>query len=297
MRASESVPSTPRAKERTMRPPSCLADLPIPTPPPMANLFMTSRFDLPTRGAYSFRRLLHSGSSEFGRPSSTIGRSGSFETSLRFDDGLYTNRNDERTRSYGGTPVLTRRLLPQCPDYFVNRQEITDYKKEKRKKYFSTDSDLSRELEEVQALSKELHKSFGEFSEDLEETENTSTFYKNSFYNDHYISDIDENEEVKKFCFSYDVTEQKSSNSERSSFTSTSRTLPLTPSARFSKSESGPSPQYTHKSDGFRGSLSSLKSSDFGEGNSLFGKISDPSYSQRILKTPIRPVVKIAKIR
>lgn len=55
-------------------------DLPLPTPPPMASLVVTSRFDLQTRGGYNYRRILNSASTEFGR-SPVLGRSGGTFTS------------------------------------------------------------------------------------------------------------------------------------------------------------------------------------------------------------------------
>lgn len=84
-----------------------------------------------------------------------------------------------------------------------------------------------------------------ELAGNLEERDSGVPSSQNLYYNDHYISDIDENEEVKQFCFSYDVSDGKS--------------------------------------------LSSLKSSDCLDASPLLGK--------RVLKTPQRPVVKLARIR
>ncbi|KAK4883849.1 hypothetical protein RN001_000120 [Aquatica leii] len=256
-----------------MRPPSYLADLPIPTPPPMANLFMTSRFDLPPRGGYSFRRLLNSNSTS------------NFEAShmLHFGETLYNRSN----KSYGGTPILPRKNV-------YSTEYITE--KEKRSKFFSTSSDLSKELEEVQNLSEGLQKHFGS-CKDIDEVDCGGVLDHRSsqqiYCNDHYISDIDENEEVKQFCYSYDVSEQKYfSENEKCAYSS--RTLPLAPSVKFSRSSKVISPQSAY---GFRDSLSPLKSSDFSGGSPLFGRVCDNSYTEKIVKTPMRPVVKIAKIR
>ncbi|KAF5305132.1 hypothetical protein FQA39_LY09394 [Lamprigera yunnana] len=253
-----------------MRPPSCLADLPIPTPPPMANLFMTSRFDFPTRGGYSFRRLLNSTSIN------------NFEGShmLNFGETLYNRSN----KSFGGTPILSRRSV-------CSSEYSTD--KEKRSKFFSTPFDLSKELEEVQNLSQELQKNYD--YKNIDETDSAildnSYANQNAHYNDHYISDIDENEEVKQFCYSYDVSEQKYlSESEKCTFSSL--TLPLTSSVKL-RSGKVISPQSAY---GFRDSLSSLKSSDFSGGSPMLGRVCDNSYTQKIVKTPMRPVVKIARI-
>lgn len=88
---------------------------------------------------------------------------------------------------------------------------------QQKSKYLSRNSLIFDELEEVRALNKELQKkSVGESAEEnisriLGESSNseTSPEYYSVFLNEHYISDIDENEEIKEFLCGYKVPERR----------------------------------------------------------------------------------------
>lgn len=87
---------------------------------------------------------------------------------------------------------------------------------EQKSKYFSRDSLLSNELEEVRTLNQKLQSKYiGDDAEDnitriLEGSNSeTSPEYYSVFMNEHYISDIDENEEIKEFVCGYKAPERR----------------------------------------------------------------------------------------
>ncbi|KAJ3649754.1 hypothetical protein Zmor_021477 [Zophobas morio] len=243
----------PREKTQS---PLCLPDLPLPTPPPMANIMVTSRFDLQTRGGCGYRRILSSRSTEFRSPILSRAAFRPFYGSL--------------AENLGNSPLPRHR----------NFEELTEL----RSKYLSKDSVLSQEYEEVNSLAQELRNKFGDFSHSTE----ASPEYQNVFFNEHYMSDIDENEEIKEFSFGYKPPERRLSDSTERNLQSMGRysssynTLPSLSSLRHYKSP--------------HGSLSSMKSSDFCSPS--VGKKADfAGEPTRVMKPPQRPVVKIAKIR
>lgn len=224
-----------RAPEREKsQSPLCLPDLPLPTPPPMANIMVTSRFDLQTRGGCGYRRILSSRS-----------------------------------------PILSRAsfrpFYGSLGDNLSSRQRNFEDFDKGSSKYLSKDSVLSQEYEEVNSLAQELRSKFGELTDGSPE-------YQNVYFNEHYMSDIDENEEIKEFSIGYKTPERRLSDSTDRNLQqigkfSSYNTLPSLSSLRHYKS----------------GSFSSVKSSDC---SPISGK-----EQVKIIKPPQRPVVKIAKIR
>ncbi|RZC42981.1 hypothetical protein BDFB_008152 [Asbolus verrucosus] len=264
MKAAESS-----AREKPQSP-LCLPDLPLPTPPPMANIMVTSRFDLQTRGGCGYRRILSSRSTDFGR-SPVLSRAA-------FGRSFYGSLAE----NLGGSPLPRHRTFEDSP--------LED---RGRSKYLSKDSVLSQEFEEVSSLARELRNKFGDFSQSGE----ASPEYQNVFFNEHYMSDIDENEEIKQFSFGYKTPERRLSDGTERSLQGVGKqgsynTLPSLSSFRQYKS----SPGCCGQQDNVHGSLSSMKSSDFcsppAGRRAEFG--GEPS---KVMKPPQRPVVKIAKIR
>lgn len=248
--------------------PLCLADLPLPTPPPMANIMMTSRFDLQTRGGCGYRRILSSRSTtDFHRAPMLSGR---FRENRAFYGSLGENLGNSPLPRHRNFEDLSRRL-----------QDFDEYKS----KYQSKDSVLSQEFDEVNCLSQELRNKFGCYSQSLE----VSPEYQNVFFNEHYMSDIDENEEIQQFLIGYKTPELRlSPTSGAEEDFGNYNTLP---SGASLKNVSG------YKRQDY-GSYSSLKSSDFGANSPLVRRKFDCyEESSRIMKPPHRPVVKIAKIR
>lgn len=88
---------------------------------------------------------------------------------------------------------------------------------QQKSKYLSRNSLIFDELEEVRALNKELQKKHvGESAEENisrilggSSNSETSPEYYSVFLNEHYISDIDENEEIKEFLCGYKVPERR----------------------------------------------------------------------------------------
>lgn len=249
-----------------MRPPSCLSDLPIPPPPPMTNLFVTSRFDLHGLGGYGFRRTLSS---------------------------------DVMMGLSAASPYLARKKsllaagLSRC-----SSGELLS----KPSKYLA-DSDLSKEMEEVEALTKEIMSKYSSLNEySMKESDSglveeeqlpspkemvsryvsttPEAFPSSTYCQDHYISDIDENEEVKRFFVSYEAR----SVSATSSFSP----LPRNSMASFQGVVQG--------GEEYRESWSSVKSSDCGSSSPLTGRRDELAHSE-VWKSPSRPVVKLARIR
>lgn len=279
--------------------PFTMPDLPLPTPPPMANLVMTSRFDLQTRGGYNYRRILNSASTEFGR-SPILGRSTTFKTSDSYRQ-LPTRQFGSVSEHLGRSPILRHknyedlsrstefeRLEPPYSPVCVRRG---DQQKPTHSKYLSKDSVLSQEMEEVRYLSRELT---GKFGEPLDSSQQTI------FFNEHYMSDIDENDEIHDFRYGYSNPKRRNSDEAQrlGSFeTVTFNTLPSLSSFKYVQPSSVSSSSSVRNRDAFKESLSSLKSSDCGAFSPLTDSPLDYLHSPRVLKTPYRPVVKIAKIR
>ncbi|CAG9820341.1 unnamed protein product [Phaedon cochleariae] len=166
---------TPPSKiKHATRSPVCLPDIPLPAPPPMANIMMTSRFDLQTLGGFGYRRILS------------------------------TTRGSEYERS----PVLSRCTAP------VHHQ--------------------------------------GEHALSYEEA---SPEYQSVFYNDHYMSDIDENEEIKEFLCGYNAPERRHSDHSE-------KQLPSGCAGNFNFNTL-PHPGFRSVGQRSFGSNSSMKSSDY----------------------------------
>ncbi|CAG9765648.1 unnamed protein product [Ceutorhynchus assimilis] len=271
-------------KEETKAPisPLRMPDLPLPPPPPMPNIMMTSRI--------GYRRILANRSNEYRSPilgsrSSSMdfsGRGGNFyPRQEHFDRHLDSNRsqtlNNRRpavvrenrantvefmspilARAYlyhrenGGAPqttnnqqqqaILTDQLglspLPRHKNFEHLSERLADFNdypifphlyskpspeiltKEHKSKYFSRDSVLSNELEEVRALNQELQQKYvGDNAEKnisriLGGNSETSPEYYSVFMNEHYISDIDENEEIKEFVCGYKAPERRHSDQQ-----------------------------------------------------------------------------------
>jgi hypothetical protein len=235
----------------------------------MANIMMTSRFDLQTRGGCGYRRILSSRSTDFGR--SPILSRANFRP---FYGSLSENLGNSPLPRHRNFEDLSR----GCED-------------EHRSKYLSKDSVLSQEYEEVNTLAQELRNKFGDLSHSAE----ASPEYQNVFFNEHYMSDIDENEEIKQFSCGYKTPERRLSDSTERNLQSVGRypsynTLPSLSSLRHYKS-----PPYGHQ-DNVHGSYSSMKSSDFCS-PSVSKRVEFAGEPSKVWKPPHRPVVKIAKIR
>lgn len=235
-----------------------LPDLPLPTPPPMANIMVTSRFDLQTRGGCGYRRILSSRSTDFGR-SPILGRSRAFASV---------------SENLGNSPLPRHRNFSE----FKSEEDNTT-----PSGYLSKESILSHELEEVNYLAHELQHKFGE----LPLSNEVSPDYQNSFLNEHFISDIDENEEIKQFSYGYKTPERRLSDSTERNLQSVGRypsyhTLPSLSSLKHYGS--------------LYGSFSSMKSSDFcSPSNGKRAEVCEQP--AKVMKPPQRPIVKIAKIR
>ena len=342
-----------------------VADAPIPTPPPMADLQMTSRLDYPSR-----RRLLNSLSSDFGR-SPLLSRTNAFGTrasvgrnnlsDLRHTGSCYTLHSYEKLRSpmtgrknvhfdLTGSSKLRRSVNSVCGggssssfrEYFpryeqesrrgyetwsMPRQSSMDFPKRCEKlvmgssfvtfgkvsntkssrkdrakkvdkklksKYISSDSDLHREYKEVNDLSVELQ---GQFKKCSKVIPQGSTSQRDAVFKEHYISDIDENEEIKQFCYGY--ADRRYSDTIKTSYPERIspgfRTLPSMSSF---KDTSASQSSACDKSETVGSSFSSLKSSEFEGPSPCFSQTSDEGLQPaKVLKSPRRTVVKLAKIR
>ena len=237
------------------------SDLPIQTPPPMADLAMTSRLRLAPSLSIS----------EFGR-SPLLSRTTAFGTN-------FSTRKNHPTTTFTASRFMT------LEDVRVNIDVVPPH----GSKYLK-DNDLARELEEVKNLSYELQTKFPE-------TLNASS--SNIYFNEHYISDIDENEELAEFshrrysdspsqCDKFFVPEYKT----------------LQTRLKVHKSMRMPSPILVKRHD----SLSSFKSSEWGGGSGGYGGASPLSAigkklefelapTPKVLRSPCRAVVKIANVR
>ncbi|CAG9861430.1 unnamed protein product [Phyllotreta striolata] len=246
--------------------PLCMPDLPLPTPPPMANIMMTSRFDLQTRGGCGYRRILSSRSAEFRSP--LLGRAN------------FAQCFEGKGFAEASPPPLPRHR--NLEDLSANLDGFADGKAElagSRSKYLSRDSVLSEELEEVQMISREIS---CKFNREL------SPEYQSVFYNDHYISDIDENEEIKEFLCGYKTPERRlSDHSDRTycdkSYTNTS-TLPAS---------------FSYKTNKKYGHVNSAISSNYYIPSPVpirSTAVFDDSHAT-VFKNPQKTIVKIAKIR
>lgn len=303
---------SPRFRRTSDSPRFNVPDLPIPTPPPMANLMMTSRFDLQTRGGYNYRRILNSASTEFGR-SPILGRTSAFRS---IEDSYCTPRQSNSgctlpNRTFGSasehlgrSPILRHKnyedlsrsidfefLEPQYA-YTAPRQFESAFRPlSSSSKYLSKDSVLSQELEEVKNLSRELNCKFCDpVFDDPKYSEQP-----NVFYNDHYMSDIDENEEVTQFCYGYEQPARRHSDTDRTANTEKlSVSYNTLPSIKYARTHCEQFGSPVHKQEVLRGSFSSFKSSDYGVSP---GAIDGAAPPPKIMKSPHRTIVKIAKIR
>lgn len=321
MKSSDSTRPCSTSRQEKSQSPLCVPDIPLPTPPPMANIMMTSRFDLQTRGGCGYRRILSSRSTEFRSP--LLGRSSLAQNVESYRSPLMPSRRfGSVMEELALSPMPRRRNFEDISarvedfDDFFSINRLSKYKAESldqfqkrdaetntsRSKYLSRDSVLSQELEEVKNLNQEIKKKFQ--SDSQTKSTEVSPEYQNVFYNDHYISDIDENEEIKQFICGYNTPERRhSDHSEKSCAPNPQAfnnyyTLPSLSTFKCIKSAST-APQYGHISRTF-GSNSSMKSSDYYLYCPLNIKKSDGNgneSSQKILKSPQRPVIKIAKIR
>lgn len=289
MNSSESRPGSHHEKDK-MTSPLCLPDLPLPTPPPMANIMMTSRFDLNTRGGCGYRRILSSRSTEFRSP--ILGRTQAFkqvnQPQCQMSDRPLLRHYESLTDGLGLSPLPRHRnfedLTKRLEDFDEFRSSRTLPPKSK---YLSRDSVLSQELEEVNNLSHEIQNKFSEVYQP-----EFSPDYQTVFYNEHYMSDIDENEEIKQFSFGYKTPERRySDNSEKrlqitNEANTNYNTLPSLSSLKCARNQVN-----------VFGSTSSMKSSDFYATSPMFTRKDFHEPFPRILKHPHRPVVKQAKIR
>lgn len=282
--------------------PFTMPDLPLPTPPPMANLVMTSRFDLQTRGGYNYRRILNSASTEFGR-SPILGRSSAFKASESYRQ-FPTKQFGSVSEHLGRSPILRHKNyedLSRSTDFERLEQPFSPLSRRKRyeselqkpvtSKYLSKDSVLSQELEEVRNLSKELSFKFGEPLDNSQQT---------IFFNEHYMSDIDENDEIRDFYYGYSNSKRRNSDEAQRLInfeTVTFNTLPSLSSFKYVQPSSVSSSSSVRNREAFKESLSSLKSSDGGAFSPLTDSPLDYVHPPKVLKTPYRPVVKLAKIR
>lgn len=285
--------------------PFTMPDLPLPTPPPMANLVMTSRFDLQTRGGYNYRRILNSASTEFGR-SPVLGRSSAFKASESYRQ-FPTKQFGSVSEHLGRSPILRHKNyedLSRSIDFERLEQPFSPLSNRKRyesevlkpthSKYLSKDRALSQELDEVRQLSRELSKKFGDHrNETVDDSQQTI------FFNEHYMSDIDENDEIQEFFYGYsDPKRRNSDEAQKLTFeTVTFNTLPSLSSFKYVQPSSVSSSSSVRNREAFKESLSSLKSSDCGAFSPLTDSLLEYLHSPKILKTPYRPVVKLAKIR
>ncbi|CAH2000351.1 unnamed protein product [Acanthoscelides obtectus] len=283
--------SEPRKPSEKKQSPHCLPDIPLPTPPPMANIMVTSRFDLPTRGGCGYRRILSSRSSDFRSPMFNR-HTFDYRSPLlptwnpgSLIDGLGLSPM-MRHKTYERQEDRSRSSMDLSRDHRGNRSEDV------RSKYLSKDSLLLEELEEVKKLSEELESKCNTTSNISE----LSPEYQNIFYNDHYISDIDENEEIKEFVSGYVCPERRYSDhsdkmSCHSRVYSSCSTLPSTAQLK-----------ERQKNDRMRsyGSSSSMKSSDYYSiCTPLFRSGGDlrEDVGNCVMKNPQKPLVKLAKIR
>lgn len=160
--------------------------------------------------------------------------------------------------------------------------------------YLSRDSVISQELEEVEALGYEArNRKSSSCSNEI------SPEYQNIFYNEHYISDIDENEEIKEFICGYNSPERRFSDQcdSRVPINFRTNTLPSVSTSRHAKSF--PSYQCGQMCGTTFESSSSMKSSDYyGYSPPDSIRTRSPAFIEKtVIKCPQRPVVKLAKIR
>lgn len=326
MRAANSDPPSRRHPKETGQP-FAVPDLPLPTPPPMANLTVTSRFDLQTQGGYNYRRILNSASTEFGR-SPLLGRKSAFRNAAEgFGGGLRPYGGSTLPKKFGSvheqlghSPILRHKNYEDLSrstnfDFLdrgsVSSYDLKNYESEPRRpliatsssKYFSKDSLLSQEMEEVRNLSRELSTKFGEYNYDQRQRDYNHE-QQTVFYNDHYMSDIDENEEIKEFYYGYAKQNRRNSDEIARNIDTKKpvsyNTLPTLSSHKYCKiSHTSASEVHREHAEVFEGSLSSFKSSDFCGYSPEIGSDNDYYQEQaaKIMKTPYRPVVKIAKVR
>lgn len=310
-----------------------LPDIPLPPPPPMANIMVTSRFDLPTRGGCGYRRILNSRSTEFRSP--ILSRS-NLSLNQTYRSPLTTKRFGSE-KDYGSPlsprkfeqdfkySTLTKKPINEFQDYrspqTMKRLNVEHIPTESplmsplyRNKNFedlsrtldpqqfrripdeerytprsqcpSTDSVFSQEIEEIDSGSSEMRNRTSEsYSNEI------SPDYQNVFYNEHYISDIDENEEIKEFLCAYNRRLSEHSDTKPS------------PSFKYFSYNTLPSKHYSFPGDTLRsyGTNSSMKSSEYyyqvSEKKPRKSTESVHMFGNAIMKSPYRTVVKLAKIR
>lgn len=315
MRASDATPSPANSDNL-----NCVADMPVPTPPPMHDLFTTTRYDFPNRGGggYGYRRLLTSHSTDFGhspilsRSNTWLGSSQNLPTHnvtsntskyLRHDQIYHSpypiRRNYHETPrcKFGSMEIDKKSKDSRKQKKFANVQEFENYMQErfqitqtKPNKYLHDHQQLSKEMEEVQNLSQELKTKYQDTKEPRAPNED-----QRLYCNDHYISDIDENEEIKQFCFGFPTRRYSDihPNQEKTFQASSYKTLPLKKNSHVAVSPAVSIPIQTNDE---RDSFSSMKSSEFGDSPEKDHRVSSAT-STKILKSPQKTIVKIAKIR
>lgn len=297
MKSSDNSRDSPNHQDKSQSP-LCMPDLPLPTPPPMANIMMTSRFDLQTRGGCGYRRILSSRSTEFRSP--LLSRA---NFAQHFDNqsplpsiGKFGNG----TETLGLSPLPRHRNFEDLSVNFDDFRDISSLSKldyaNPRSKYLSRDSVLSEELEEVQMVSREISSKFNQTYAEI------SPEYQSVFYNEHYMSDIDENEEIKEFICAYKTPERRFSDNSDKTYdrtydkncdkTFSCNTLPSLSSLRTNKHKTG------HVS-AFGGSSGSIKSSDYYVCSPMGGRRHEQleNCQNIVFKSPQRTVIKIAKVR
>ncbi|KAF7272374.1 hypothetical protein GWI33_014837 [Rhynchophorus ferrugineus] len=293
-----SNPPTPQPKEESPASPLRLPDLPLPTPPPMANIMMTSRI--------GYGRILSGRGVEYKSPVMGMrSQSMDFYTGGRRVEGygsLDCRRQGGKMgwdRGRIGASLADQLALSPLPRHrnIENITEEMDYPMHPElhhqntlrntmskcsTKYFSRDSVLSNELEEVRTLNRELQKKYIGNWPGENGSEETSPEYHSVLSNEHYISDIDENEEIKEFVCGYKTPERRHSDQS-------DRAAPKIPQSvgKGQASRSQTLPNFARS-----GSVSSIKSSDYYTVAPSAGK----KVTFSVIKSPQRTVVKLAKI-
>lgn len=280
-----------------------LADLPIPTPPPMADLQVSRRFDYALRRP-DFRSPLLSRTQAFGTTFSNRREHENFykirrEVSLhQLRRDIHPQINPPQVVDTVGQKIRDLRkvhssrtlddvsscgMLDFTSDLNLNFDQVQN----QNSKYLHKDNDLTQELEEVKQISNELRQKFcGENQNLLRYTHDDPQ--QTIYFNEYYMSDIEEDCDAMDFD-PMQVQHRRYSDSSQISGSHMS-TIKIHRSMRM------PSPILVRR--GEHDSLSSLKSSEFAGSPSAkklgFNlELSAPN----VLKSPCRTVIKIAKIR
>ncbi|KAL1513853.1 hypothetical protein ABEB36_003201 [Hypothenemus hampei] len=308
-----------------------MPDLPLPTPPPMANIMVTSRM--------GYRRLLNTRSNDFrsSRSHSMVDFGGvapkwtpgeryqrantaEFMSPILARAYLYHrgageiiapnhHRQTALTEQLGLSPLPRHRNFentshrledfkeyPLYPDLY--NRKIPDFvSKQHESKYLLKDSLVSNELEEVRVLNKELQKKY--CSRNVIE-ENISRILEETspeYCNVHYMSDIDENEEIREFMCGY-KERRHSDQSDGLGFYSLPSSKRCSKKAILKpKCRTPPSGQINCLVSSSGDSASSIKSSDY----YAFAAVKKVEFAGdstgKVIKNPQRTVIKLAKIR